>query len=260
MASHLGTCASLGIVALLNISVCAQAQEPVSVTEPKPAQALDRATVLIRREVQAISAERERVFARLRELAPAPGVAARVQPEIVLQRLDDAKAMEAIRFLAIQRIRMVEADGDENDDDDDNQADANAPRRARFIIARESFDRRLFGGLGVHDSSLAFVEALQSQRIEAIVRQHRLGPDQKEKLVLAARGDVKRLSDRIDDARRQFELLRTDFDRCRRFLQTLQPLQNALRQDLALDAESLVAKTLKRILQEGDGGRARVSK
>jgi hypothetical protein len=77
---------------------------------------------------------------------------------------------------------------------------------------------------------------------------------EKEKVVLPARGDVKRLFDRIHDARKQFELLRADLKSGQRFLQVLHPLHRVLRRDL-YDAGSVFAKALKKIADEGDGAR-----
>jgi len=205
----------------------------------------------MRREAEARTAERARVFARLRELSPVFVEAPRTRPEIVLQPLaDEVRVWRANRIFGLQRLPMVQ-----EENDDDGEADVNAPAEPRFVIAHRTFDRYVFGSLGGPESARILIESLQSQRIDSLVRQHRLSPDQKDKLVLAARGDVKRLYDGIDDARRQFELLRTDVDRCRRFLQTLQPLQHTLR--LELDSESLVAKTLKKIVESDDDGARR---
>ncbi len=227
MAKDSGNRTSLSLVALLCMIVPAHAQDTrASRTEPKPARSVDRATELMRREVEALVAEREKVFARLKELSPAPApapppVGAWTVPVILLERLPT------------------------QGDDDEADVIAQPPK---FIVAEQTFDRFILGGAGGPDSSRAFLESILTGKIEAIDRQRRLPPDQKKKLVLAGRGDIKRLFDRIEGERKQLELLRTDLRGCQRFLRELQPLWRTRWQ--TFDDGSLFAKTLKKILED----------
>jgi hypothetical protein len=217
---------SLTLVAVLCLIAPAHAQETrASPAEPKPARSRDRATELIRREAAARAAEREKAFARLKELAPAPARAPVgvwiVNPGILLEELPTPQ--------------------------DDDEADVIAPPPPRFVVAEQTFNQYILGGTGDPDSR-AHLESILTRRIEAIDRQRRLTPDQKTKLLLAGRGDIKRLFDRIEDERRQFELLRTDFRACQRFLRELRPLARTMQQG-PFDDGSLFAKTLKTILE-----------
>jgi len=218
----------LSLIAILCMLAPAHAQETrASLPEPKPAQSPDRATELMRREVEAMIAEREKLFARLKELAPAPvpapaPVGAWSEPVMMLERLPTLG--------------------------DYDEADVIAPPQPKFVVAEQTFDRYIFGGTGGLDWSRDFLESILTGRIQAIDRQRRLTPDQKTKLVLAGRGDIKRLFDQIEDERKQFELLRTDRRGCQRFLRELQPLWRTMRQ--AFDDGSLFAKTLKKMVEE----------
>jgi len=219
---------SLSLVAVLCMIAPAHAQEPrASLAEPKPARSLDRATELMRREAEAMIAEREKVFARLKELRPAPPPAPAPAP------------VEgwAVPFIIFERLPTLR---------DDDEADVIAPPRPKFVVAEQTFDRYILGGIGDLDSPRAYLESILTRRIEEIDRRCRLTSDQKKKLVLAGQGDIKRLFDRIEDQRKQFELLRTDFRGCQRFLRELRPLGRTM-QEGPFDAASLFAKTLKKM-------------
>jgi hypothetical protein len=207
----------------------------------------------MRRESKAGIAERDRVFDRIKELAPAQVVAPNVRQDIVMRAVPNHMEIRVVQwrpnqFIILQRLPTLEID-------DDEDADRNAPARRKYVVAEQTFDHFIFGSLGGRDLARAFVEAHQTQRIQTIVRQHHLNADQEKKLVLAARGDRKRIFDQVDDARKQFMFLRTDPDRCQHFLQDLQPVDNTVRQRL-FDAGSLFAKTLKKISEEIDHGRS----
>jgi len=205
-------------------SVYGQETRP-SLSEPKPARFRDRATELIRREAAAMAADREKVFARLKELSPVPAPA-RVGVWMVHPGM----------FEELPTPR-----------DDDDEPDGIAPPPRRFIVAKQTFNQYILGGAGDPDSR-AHLESLLSRRIEAIDRQRRLTPAQKTKLLLAGRGDIKRLFDRIEDERKQFELLRTDLRACQLFLRELQPLAQTMQQG-PFDDGSLFAKTLEKMLK-----------
>jgi hypothetical protein len=234
---------SLGSVAVLCMIAAGHAQETTASLRPAtPAESVDRSKALIRREAQARIAERERMFARLKEFSPAPAAAPQIGPVILLQRLaDDKPANWGNRVIAFERLRIVQVDDDE--------ADVQAPPRPKLVIAEQTFDSFILGNFGGPNSTRAMVEDYQTRMIETILRQYRLSPDQRAKLVLAARGDVKRLFDRIEEDRKQFERLRTDIDRCVRFLREREPLASTFQREL-FKAGSLFGKTLKKILED----------
>ncbi len=260
MGHHSSIRISLGAVAVLCTIATGHAQETTpSLAQTTPAHATDRATILMRREAKAKIAERERVFDRIKQVlsrVPAPVAAPNavqgiglVQFDPLAGRVDVLRVNQGInRFIMIQRLPTLEVA-------DDDDADPNLGALPKFVVAEQTFEHCVFGSLGGRDSARKLLEAFQTRRIESIVQQQHLSPDKEKKLVLAARGDLKRLFDRVEESRKQFDLVRTDINRCRLFLQELQPIDRAMRQNL-LDDESIFAKTLRRMIKDDDGRRA----
>ncbi len=227
---------ALGLVFVLGMIAPAHAQETrASRTETKRARSVDRATELMRREAEAINAEREKLFKRLKELSPTPAPARAPAPARV-----PVGAWVVHPFIMVEQLPTLP---------DDDEADVIARQQPKFVVARQTFDTYIFGSTGDLDSWRAHLESILTRKIAEIDRQRRLDPDQKTKLVLAGRGDIKRLFDRIEVERKQFEALRTDLRACQRFLRELPPLGRIMPQG-PFDAESLFAKTLKKILEE----------
>ena len=95
-------------------------------------------------------------------------------------------------------------------------------------------------------------ELIESQlglRIDEIDRACKISPDQRAKLLLAGRGDVKRFMDRVDEKRKKFEEVRKDQNKIGMFHQELQPLRLAFSGGL-FGTGSLLEKTLRRTLDE----------
>ena len=126
-------------------------------------QAVDRATELMRREAEAEKRARERAFARL-EVAPRAAVEERAFPGGRL----------------INRPFLEQLKGEETDED--------APDRPKFVVARESFDRFIFGSTGDAGSARAYEETVLSRLIDQVDRARPLAPAEKRKLLLAGRG------------------------------------------------------------------------
>jgi hypothetical protein len=123
------------------------------------------------------------------------------------------------------------------------------PEQPRFGVAMtdEMFARWLFGRIGGIDRARTRLEARLAWEIQRIDRIYGLGPEQKHKLEVAGRGDIKRF---FDDLQKKKELLdRAGEDRLH-FLAIFEELE-ALRHDaheiLFIDG-SLFAKTLKNTL------------
>jgi hypothetical protein len=244
--------ASLFPIAVLCTVATGDAQEPsISDAQGRPSRAIDRATVLIRREVLARTAERAREFDLVKELAPVPAAAPPADPLVLFERLPNAGPIRANHVVGARGLRLMEPQEGDNGED----ADGNSPAQPQIVVAEQSFELRVFRFTG-GDASTArkLIESFQTNRIEKIAREHRLSPDEKSKLILAARGDLKRVFDRIDESRKQFRLLRTDFNRCRDFLLDLQPFHLIVSQSLD-EPDTLLAKTLKKITAADGHGR-----
>jgi hypothetical protein len=221
--------------------VCVMLMAPLALTQdtktPRPsfarfAQPVDIAAEAMRKEAEAEKAKREQAFARLKALKAGP----REELQIV------AGGILVRRFL----------DGQ----DDDDEPDEKAPARPRFVIAEESFDRWIFGSTGDAKSGRAYLEALLQSKINDVNKVRGLTPAQKKKLLLAGRGDIKRLFDRIEEERKEFALVRTDAAHCERFFRELNPLRVTMRQG-PFEFGSIFAKTLQKMLDEGQLARRR---
>jgi hypothetical protein len=118
---------------------------------------------------------------------------------------------------------------------------------ATSILEAENFDRWLFG----EDRTLAMhLQGLQKGLDAEVEKVSRVltGP-QRAKLVLAGRGDIKRLTDRVERLRSEFEWVRTDFRAGITFLQQIDKAMPDLQKD-PFGEGSLFAKTLRKIERE----------
>jgi len=217
----------LACVALTTTAPLALAQARVPARPaPRVSRPADIAKEAMRKEAEADQARREQGFARLEALKPAPREELRIGPA------------------GIPLFRVLD-----EPDQEDNQ-DENAPAERRFVVAEETFERWLFGSTGDAESGRAYLEALLQRKLNDINLVRELTAVQRKKLILAGRGDIKRLFDRIEEERKEFHVVRTDPDRCGRFLQELQPLRVTIRQG-PFEFGSIFAKTLKKMLDEG---------
>ncbi len=222
------------------------AQEKIAAPVPRrPQPAIDRAAEALRREAVAGIKERENDFARLKALPLAAPMALQVVRRGVNVNRAAVPFPDNLAFArggVLVRLVQVPADGGANDED--------APPLPQYLVAPETFDFNVFGTTGDVESARAYMARLLTTKISAIGP---LTPIQRKKLELAGRGDVKRLLDRIEDERKTFEHLRTEFDRCEEFLRLLQPLRLAIRRG-PFGSDSLFAKTLKKMRDEENLG------
>jgi hypothetical protein len=93
-----------------------------------------------------------------------------------------------------------------------------------------------------------------AERIERAVRVNGLAPAHRARLQLAGQGDLKRLFDRIDARRAEFESVRRDRRAGARLLQELYPEQTDC-QEGPFGRGSLYDKMLNKILREHLGRR-----
>jgi hypothetical protein len=77
----------------------------------------------------------------------------------------------------------------------------NAAPRGRTVGRDEDFDRWVFSLVGGTDAARLRLETILATRVEKIARRCALTEVQKKKLLVAGRGDIKRLFDRVDELR-----------------------------------------------------------
>lgn len=132
---------------------------------------------------------------------------------------------------------------------DDAAEEVGKPEPASSIPAEDSFDDWAFGGV---DGARRFrdqLEKLLRRKIHEVDQVFRLTVAQRQKLMLAGRGDLLRLLDVVEDARSEFQRARLDSDRL-----------TDLRKDLGFvdlcvtngpfEMVSLFSKTLHKMLDE----------
>jgi hypothetical protein len=122
-----------------------------------------------------------------------------------------------------------------------------APKQAQVIaMADENFDQWIFGGNNAQARRPRLESHLQLQLGE-LDRACGLSAAQKQKLLLAGRGDIKRLFDRVDEKRKKFQLVKNDQNKIGEMYQEIQPLQAAVQSGLFGDG-SLFGKTVRTTL------------
>ncbi len=223
-----------GIVVSVLCVACLSVFAPAGRCENRETSPTDRARELVRREAQKAAATRDAAFDRIRGL-PQVEVKVNGAARIIMRRLDlDAPTTTLITAL-IQPLGL------------DGRPDLAAEPTLEVLEA--SFDLSVFGSTGDKASANTHLNSLLHRTIGhiAIARERPLVEVQQKKLLLAGRGDIKRLFDRIEEARAEFNTLRADVSRCDEFLSSLLPLSRELRRGPFDRADSLLQKMLRRI-------------
>lgn len=133
------------------------------------------------------------------------------------------------------------------DDDDDDEEELVGVAMPAFRVADENFDQWLFAEFGNAAGGRSRLDSLLNIRVEAALQACQLTEEQRQKLQLAGRGDIKLFFDRVEELRRKFQKLKTDQNRIQEIFQALQPLQATLRIG-PFDESSIFAKAMKRTL------------
>lgn len=118
-------------------------------------------------------------------------------------------------------------------------------------IPAEAFDHWLYGTGGTTVAATATehsrLDVLLQIRIDDVERSCGTTAAQRDKLMLAGRGDIRRFFERVETVREKFEAIRHDIHRVNEVLRALRPLQ-AERSKGLFGVDSLYAKTLKKTL------------
>jgi hypothetical protein len=160
-------------------------------------------------------------------------------------------------FLGSGRPARGQDDGfDVPDVDPRANADTNTLQARRAMVAfnrgqmnEAQFDMWVFGNARSAVAARARLESSLKVKLAAVEQITRLTPAQKKKAELAARGDLKRFFDDVEDRRNRFKILNKDQDQAKlaEFYQSLQPVQTAF-QSGVFGAGSVFAKTLRKTL------------
>jgi hypothetical protein len=117
----------------------------------------------------------------------------------------------------------------------------------QIVVSDSNFDQWIYGNGRTADSLRSKLESLLKLQVDDAERSCKLNDVQKRKLLLAGRGDIKRLFDKIEDKRDEFHQTRFDRDNLGSFLRDIQPLRMSANDDPFQDG-SLFAKTFATIL------------
>lgn len=147
----------------------------------------------------------------------------------------------AIAVLLTPGMAIVRADDEEVED----LVDARAER----AMAVHHFEQWVFGGGLSAAAGRARIESRLSLQLEELESRCRLTGAQKQKLELAARGDIGRFFKRVEASRDKYLAIADDEQRSKDLWPEILPLQQKLRDGL-FDEESLFAKTLEKTLDD----------
>ena len=143
-------------------------------------------------------------------------------PSPTLRRLAWPSALLAIALAAPAAC----AQGFDDDEEEVEAAGAMNPHMA--VYTDENFDQWVFGNGRNYTSFRASVDSLLAMQIEELDRACGLTDAQRAKLMLAGRGDLKRILDAYDDKKKRFRATGGDQNRINEIFQDIQPLQQAI--------------------------------
>ncbi len=134
---------------------------------------------------------------------------------------------------------------------DDEEITAEAAAAAhninRAMFGEQNFDQWVFQGVGNAEAGRLRLQTQANLKLAEVNRVCQLTPVQKQKLQLAARGDLQRFNDQVEEARRKFDAVKHDQNAMGNVWQDIQPLQRKQAQGL-MDSDSLTTKILARTL------------
>ncbi len=135
------------------------------------------------------------------------------------------------------------------DDDEDEPDDAVKLQQMNMRVnvwTDENFDQWVFNGRDIPGIRNR-LDSLLSLQIEDVERTCGLTEDQKKKLRLAGKGDVKHFFDRVAEKKRKFQLVKNDQNQIGQIFQEIQPLQLTLSSG-PFDQGSMFHKTILKTL------------
>jgi hypothetical protein len=146
------------------------------------------------------------------------------------------------------------ASGQGFDDDEEEVEAAGAMNPHMAVYTDENFDQWVFGNGRNYTSFRASVDSLLAMQIEELDRACGLTDAQRAKLMLAGRGDLKRILDAYDDKKKKFRATGGDQNRINEIFQDIQPLQQMIAAG-PFGEGSIFAKSISRTLDPAQAER-----
>ncbi len=126
-----------------------------------------------------------------------------------------------------------------------------------FMIEESNFDQWIFQGSGSAAAGRARINSHLKLKLDEVNRVCNLTEAQQKKLTLAARGDMKRFFDQVEEVRKKFLAVKNDQNGFNQIWQEISPLQQ--KQAAGLFGEtSLFAKTLRKTLTDDQQAQYRI--
>lgn len=157
-------------------------------------------------------------------------------------------------FAALSALAVLGTAPPEEDDDLAPEQPEQAVVQNMFFVNEGNFDQWVFSGLGNAAAGRTRIDAMLALKVDEADRACALTDAQKARLRLLGRGDVKRLFERVEEKRKQFQLVRSDQQKFQNFYQEIQPLQQAF-QSGPFDEASFFARGVKGVLDDGQAAR-----
>jgi hypothetical protein len=132
---------------------------------------------------------------------------------------------------------------------EEEEAGQNRGRRGHFQIDENQFDQWVYGGSGNARQHRARLDSMVSLQLERYDRICHLSSKQKDLLRLAAQGDIKRLEESVQVARKKFNVARFDQQKFQQVWQDIQPLRNKIQNGI-FDETSLLRKVVRGVLDQ----------
>jgi hypothetical protein len=127
--------------------------------------------------------------------------------------------------------------------------DEATPEPAPIIPAQDSFDDWAFGGKAGEQRFRNQLDKLLRRKVNEVEQFFQLTEAQRRKLTLAGRGDIQRLLEMVEDARKEFQLARTNVRRLAELQKDLRLVELRVSDGL-FEMGSLFAKTLRKMVDE----------
>jgi hypothetical protein len=153
----------------------------------------------------------------------------------------------AVRHFVLAALVCTSAFAAPDDEEITAEAAAEARQPQRVMFANENFDQWIFPGVNNAELGRLRLQTQANLRLAEINRTCQLSAAQKEKLQLAARGDMQRFADQVEEVRRKFEAVKNDQNAMGQIWQEIQPLQVKQANGL-LGADALLTKVLSKTL------------
>jgi hypothetical protein len=133
--------------------------------------------------------------------------------------------------------------------EDEDFVEAAPAQAARPVMNDQQFDQWLFNSVGGAQQAAKRFETMLSVQADTVADVCGMAPEQKEKLLLAGRGDIARFFERVEASRKKFQLVKNDQNRINEVFQDIQPLQMAINAGLFNDG-SFFHKVVQKSLNE----------